>query len=79
MQSNAKEIEEKSKRDNDLLIEIDEYKEKLDEYEEKRKDLILKYYPYILAYDYFGNFLEYGESSRQKGFIPPKFKRSFID
>lgn len=79
MQSNAKEVEEKSKRDNDLLIEIDSYKEKLEEYKEKRRDLILKNYPYILAYDYFGNFLEYGESSRQKGFIPPKFKRSFIE
>lgn len=79
MQSNAKDVEEKSKRDNVLLREIDEYKEKLDDFEEKRKNLILKNYPYILSYDYFENFLEYGESSRQKGFIPPKFKRSFIE
>ena len=79
MQSNAKDVEEKSERDNVLLTEIDEYKEKLDYYEEKRNDLILKNYPYILSYDYFENFLEYGESSRKKGFIPPKFKRSFIE
>ena len=79
MQSNAHEVEEKSKRDNVLIKEIDTYKEKLDYYREKRQELILKNYPYILAYDYFENFLEYGESSRQKGFIPPKFKRSFIE
>lgn len=79
MQSNAKDVEEKSKRDKDLLIEIDTYKEKLNEYQEKRRELILKNYPYIMSYNYFENFLEYGESSRQKGFIPPKFKRSFIE
>ena len=55
------------------------YKGKLDKSLEKRKNLILKSYPYILSFNYFENFLEYGESSRQKGFIPPKFKRGFIE
>lgn len=76
---NVKDIEEKSKRDNILIDEIDNIKSKLDKSREKRKNLILKNYPYVLSYHYFENFLEYGESSRQKGFIPPKFKRSFIE
>lgn len=79
MESNAKDVEEKSKRDSILLDEIDMYKGKLDKSLEKRKNLILKSYPYILSFNYFENFLEYGESSRQKGFIPPKFKRGFIE
>ena len=79
MQSNAHDVEEKSKRDQVLINEIDKVKDKLDKSTDKRKNLILKKYPYILAYQYFENFLEYGESSRQKGFIPPKFKRGFIE
>ena len=79
MESNANDVEEKSKRDNVLIEEIDRYKDKLNSNKEKRKNLILTNYPYVLAYSYFEDFLEYGESSRQKGFIPPKFKRSFIE
>ena len=79
MESNAKDVEEKSKRDNVLIREIDNLKSKLNKSREKRQFLILKSYPYVLAYSYFENFLEYGESSRQKGFIPPKFKRGFIE
>ena len=79
IQSNAQEVEKKSKREKELIKEIDVCKEELENYKDKRQDLILKSYPYILAYDYFENFLEYGESSRARGFIPPKFKRSFIE
>ena len=79
MESNAKDVEENSKKDNKLIKEIDNLKIKLDKSKEKRKDLILKSYPYVLSYQYFENFLEYGETSRQKGFIPPKFKRGFIE
>lgn len=79
MESNAKDVEEKSKRDNVLIGEIDKYNDKLNSSKEQRKNLILSNYPYVLAYSYFEDFLEYGESSRQKGFIPPKFKRSFIE
>ena len=44
----------------------------------KRDKLIIEYYPLLLAHPYFFNFLELGEDSRKKGFIPPKFKKSFL-
>ena len=43
----------------------------------RNKEILLKY-PYIMSYSSFVNFLELGEESREKGFIPPKFKKSFI-
>lgn len=47
-------------------------------YLNKRSKLIMEYYPLLLAYPYFFKFLELGEDSRKKGFIPPKYKKSFL-
>ena len=47
-------------------------------YLNKRSKLIMEYYPLLLAYPYFFNFLDLGEDSRKKGFIPPKYKKSFL-
>lgn len=44
----------------------------------KREKEILLRYPYIMSYNAFIKFIEMGEESREKGFIPPKFKKSFI-
>jgi len=77
--SNAKEVSNKSKRDKQLKKSIKKVKSELDNAKENRRKLILENYPYILSYQYFDNFLKYGESSREKGFIPPKFKRGFLE
>lgn len=44
----------------------------------KRNKLIIQNYPLLLANQYFFNFLDLGEDSRKKGFIPPKYKKSFL-
>ncbi|MBE6500233.1 MAG: hypothetical protein E7Z80_06800 [Methanobrevibacter thaueri] len=44
----------------------------------KRNKLIIQYYPLLSLYPQFFNFLELGEDSRKKGFIPPKYKKSFL-
>ena len=44
----------------------------------KRRKLILQNYPYLLSFKSFKKFLELGEDSRQKGYIPSKYKRSFL-
>ncbi|WP_406534212.1 AAA family ATPase [Methanobrevibacter sp.] len=43
-----------------------------------RINKVLKKYPYVLAYNYAKQFEELGEQYRKKGYIPPKYKRSFI-
>ena len=45
----------------------------------KRNKIIIQNYPLLLANPYFFNFLEQGEDSRKKGFIPPKYKKSFLE
>ena len=79
LDSNATEIKMKVERDKTLKTQIANDTKKLVNAQERRRKLILKNYPYILAYDYFNNFLEYGEASREKGYIPPKFKRGFLE
>ena len=44
----------------------------------KRNKLIIQNYPLLLANSHFFRFLELGEDSRKKGFIPPKYKKSFL-
>lgn len=44
----------------------------------KRKHLIIENYSLLYAYPYFFNILNLGEDSRKKGFIPPKYKKSFL-
>lgn len=52
---------------------------KLDKLKDNHKKFILTNYPYILSYNFFTNFLKIGEENREKGYIPPKFKKSFIE
>ena len=44
-----------------------------------RTNKVLKKYPYVLSYNYAKQFEELGEQYRKKGYIPPKYKRSFIE
>ena len=79
LDSNATEIKMKVERDKTLKTQIASDTKKLVNAQERRRKLILKNYPYILAYEYFNNFLEYGEVSRKKGYIPSKFKSAFLE
>jgi len=45
---------------------------------QNRINKVLKKYPYVLSYNYAKEFEELGEDYREKGYIPPKYKRSFI-
>lgn len=75
----ASDVTKKAKEDKKLRIEIENNQNKLNFSIEKRRELIIKSYPYVVSYNYFNNFLEYGETTRKKGFIPPKYKRSFLE
>ena len=44
-----------------------------------RINKVLKKYPYVLSYNYAKQYEELGEEYREKGYIPPKYKRSFIE
>ena len=44
-----------------------------------RINKVLKKYPYVLSYNYAKQYDELGEEYREKGYIPPKYKRSFIE
>lgn len=75
----ASDVTAKAKEDKILRNEIETNRRKYKESLEKRRKLIIENYPYVFSYDYFNKFLEYGETTRQKGFIPPKYKRSFLE
>ena len=75
----ASDVTEKAREDKKLRNEIETNQNKLYSSLEKRRELILKSYPYVFSYTYFDNFLKYGEDTREKGFIPPKYKRSFLE
>ena len=45
---------------------------------QNRINKVLKKYPYVLSYNYAKEFEVLGEEYRKKGYIPPKYKRSFI-
>lgn len=70
--------------ENRLVSEIKQLEEKLNGKNSrsglyyKRNRLIFQNYPLLLANSYFFNFLDLGEDSRKKGFIPPKYKKSFL-
>lgn len=46
---------------------------------QERFNKVLKKYPYVLSYNYAKQYEELGEEYREKGYIPPKYKRSFIE
>ena len=45
---------------------------------QNRINKVLKKYPYVLSYNYAKQFEDLGEEYRKKGYIPPKYKRSFL-
>lgn len=76
---NSTNIEKLIIDDQNLKKDIDTLKSEISDLENKREKMIITNYPYLFAYDMFNNFLQKGEDSRQKGFIPPKFKKNFIE
>ena len=72
------------KKEKQLISKIESLEKKLNGnnsrggYENKRNKLIIENYPLLMAHNYFFQFLELGEDSRKKGFIPPKYKKSFL-
>lgn len=77
---NKKSSEVRRDADRNIILEnqIDANNKKLSKLEAERKKHVLTKYPFILSYQSFKNFMELGEKSREKGYIPPKFKKSFI-
>ena len=77
---NKKSTEVKKDAERNIVLDnaIDSNNKKLSKLEAERKKHVLTKYPFILSYESFLSFMELGEKSRQKGYIPPKFKRSFI-
>lgn len=74
----SSDLEKDVMRNKDIEERIQTINNNLNDLENKRKNHILKNYPYVLSYNYFLNFLEKGEESREKGYIPPKYKPNFL-
>ena len=77
---NKKSSEVRRDAENNIKLErkISQNNKKLSNLEIQRKKHVLTKYPFVLSYKAFINFLDLGEDSREKGYIPPKFKKSFI-
>ena len=78
LSKNIESLNEYLRRDKQLDNTINSNNSKLSNLKEGHKKHILTNYPYVLSYNGFLKFLKTGEESREKGFIPPKFKKSFI-
>lgn len=65
-------------RNRELDRKIYAHGNKISELEAKLRKHILTKYPFVMSYQSFVTFIDKGEESREKGFIPPKFKKSFI-
>ena len=72
------EVRRDAEENRKLERKISQNNKKLSDLEMQRKKHVLTKYPFILSYNAFVNFLDLGEESREKGYIPPKFKKSFI-
>ena len=85
LNKNAKTTEEDKKEFNRLKKDVKSINNQLNGTSsrkglyELRKNNIIKNYPYILAYNYFNKFLELGKEYKEKGFVPSKFKRDFLE
>ena len=75
---NSRDIQKTAIRNKQLDSEIKSINKEILEIENSINNHVFTKYPYILTYESFLKFLELGEESREKGFIPPKFKKSFI-
>jgi len=65
-------------RNKELDRKIFSHGNKIAELEEKLRKHVFTKYPFVMSYNSFVTFLDKGEESREKGYIPPKFKKSFI-
>ena len=65
-------------RNKELDRKIFSHGNKIAELEEKLRKHVFTKYPFVMSYKSFVTFLDKGEESREKGYIPPKFKKSFI-
>ena len=74
----SSDIQHLARRNKELDNEIKYINQERSEVEESINNHVLTKYPYVLSYESFVKFLELGEKTREKGFIPPKFKKSFI-
>lgn len=74
----SKDVQRNAARNKQLDFEIDNVNNEISVIEKDIRSHVLTKYPYVLSYKAFVTFLEKGEESREKGFIPPKFKKSFI-
>ena len=71
-------VQNDAKRNKELDGKIFSHADKIAKIESKLRKHIFTKYPFIMSYESFVKFLELGEESREKGYIPPKFKKSFI-
>lgn len=72
-------IESKIKEYKQLNNRIANLDKELDDLTSKKEKLVIKNYPYVMSYKYLKKFIDYGEDYRDKGYIPPDFKVSFLD
>ena len=75
---NSSDIQKTAVRNKQLDSDIKSINKEISDLDKSVNNHVLSKYPYVLTYESFINFLELGEESREKGFIPPKFKKSFI-
>ena len=75
---NSSDIQRDAQRNKQVDLEIKELNKEISDTEKIINQHVFSKYPYVLSYKSFIKFLELGEQSREKGFIPPKFKKSFI-
>ena len=75
----SSDVEKDVLRNGQLDREIRKLNKKISDLEVKRTKHVLTKYPFVMSYQSFINFLDKGEESREKGYIPPKFKKSFIE
>ena len=75
----SSDVEKDVLRNGQLDREIRKINKKISELELQRTKHVLTKIPFVMSYQSFINFLEKGEESREKGYIPPKFKKSFIE
>lgn len=71
-------VQKDARRNKELERKIFSHGNKIAEKQANLRKHVFTKYPFIMSYEAFLKFLELGEESREKGYIPPKFKKSFI-
>jgi DNA sulfur modification protein DndD len=78
LEMDSTKINELVKEEKDLKKDIDSLLSKIEKKEIERKKFIIQTYPVLFSYNYFKKFLEISEESREKGHIPPLYRKKFI-